>query len=91
MKPARPKLQDALAYPPRGLRADRAAAHLGMSKSKFIELVESGSLPKAKTIGGMRIWDRLAIEAAFSEFPEPGEDGEPEGRKNTFDMIVGGR
>lgn len=88
----RAKLQDTLAYPPRGFRADRAAAHLGMSKSKFLELVDAGTLPKPKCIDGMRIWDRLAIEAAFSNLPDSGDDeDEPAGRKNTFDVIVGGR
>lgn len=88
---SRPKLQDALAYPPRGLRADRAAAHLGMSKSKFLELVDAGTLPKPKSIGGMRIWDRLAVEAAFDNLPEPGDERDDGGRKNTFDLIVSDR
>src|SRR6266704_689160 len=34
-----PKLADSLAYPPRGMRADRAAAYLGMSTSTFLRLV----------------------------------------------------
>ena len=32
------KLQDSMAYPPRAMKADRAAAYLDMSRSKFLEL-----------------------------------------------------
>jgi hypothetical protein len=39
------KLQDHLAYPLRLLRADRAAAYLGISKRTFLRLVAKGKLP----------------------------------------------
>ena len=81
--------QDVLAYPPRAMKADRAAAYLDMSKSKFLELVERGELPKPKIIDSMRMWDRLALDAAFSEFQEPGE-GDTLGRRNTFDDVLRG-
>jgi predicted DNA-binding transcriptional regulator AlpA len=61
------KLQDHLAYPPRAFRADRAAAYLGMSTSKFHVLVEQGRLPKPVRIDGMALWDRLELEAAFED------------------------
>jgi hypothetical protein len=44
------KLQDAYAYPPRAMKAERAAAYLDMSRSKFLELVEADRLPKPKII-----------------------------------------
>lgn len=62
------KFQDHLAYPPRAMKAERAAANLDISRSKFLELVEQGRLPKAKIIDGIRVWDRLAIDAAFNDF-----------------------
>ena len=40
------KLQDTLAYPPRLLRADRAAAYLGMGERTFRRLVAEGQLQK---------------------------------------------
>jgi predicted DNA-binding transcriptional regulator AlpA len=46
------KVQDSLAYPPRGLRASRAAAYLGMSENSFLNLVEEGKMPKPLQIGG---------------------------------------
>jgi hypothetical protein len=56
------KLQDTLIYA-RGLRADRAAAYLGMGKTKFLELVDNCRMPKAVIIDGMK----LVPEAEQSE------------------------
>lgn len=89
---ARAKLQDMISYPPRGLRADRAAAYLGLSKTKFLELVDNGIFPAAKRLDGVRVWDRIALDSAFSAIPEAEEgDDTPEGRPNSFDVILGGR
>jgi hypothetical protein len=84
------KFQDGLAYPPRAMKAERAAAYLDMSRSKFLELVGQGRLPKAKVIDGIRVWDRLAIDAAFSDFPDPGNGDIVLSRRNTFDDVLGG-
>jgi predicted DNA-binding transcriptional regulator AlpA len=59
------RLQDNLAYAPRGMRAPRAAAYLGMSESSFLALVAESKMPKPKKIKGMAIWDRHALDAAF--------------------------
>jgi predicted DNA-binding transcriptional regulator AlpA len=83
------KLQDDLAYPPRAMKAERAAAYLDMSRSKFLELVEAQRLPKPKIIDGIRVWDRLALDAAFADFPDRGEDDNL-GRRNSFDDVLGG-
>jgi predicted DNA-binding transcriptional regulator AlpA len=78
------KLQDAIAYPPRGLRRRRAAAYLDMSERTFTTLVAEGKLPKPKKLRGMQIWDREDLDAAFDEL----SDHEPE-RRNTVDEILG--
>jgi hypothetical protein len=78
------KLADNLAYPPRGMRADRAAAYLGMSKSSFLRLVEMSLLPNGIVVGGMTIWDRLELDAAFENFKEPEPTSE-----NTVHKILG--
>jgi predicted DNA-binding transcriptional regulator AlpA len=70
-------------YAPRGLRAFDAAAYLGMSRSKFLELVQSGKLPKPIAIDAMRIWDRVDLDTAFDAIK-----AEPE-RSNSFDTILG--
>ncbi|HET7377152.1 MAG TPA: hypothetical protein VFK30_10610 [Anaerolineae bacterium] len=78
------KLHDHLAYPPRAMKAERAAAYLSMSRSKFLEFVDQGKLPKPIHIGGLVLWDRLALELAFEEMASDGE------RPNSFDVIIGG-
>jgi excisionase family DNA binding protein len=73
-------------YPPRGLRAEEAATYLGMGRSKFLELVKGGRLPKPRVIDGMRIWDRYKLDAAFEDFTEHADSGRP----NSFDRVLGG-
>lgn len=79
------KLHDHLSYPPRAMRAERAAAYLSMSRSKFLELVNLGKLPKPVRLEGMALWDRLALELAFEEMASDGD------RPNSFDVIIGGQ
>ena len=87
---AQRKFQDDLAYPPRAMKADRAAAYLDMSRSKFLELVKQERLPTPKIIDGVRVWDRLALDAAFNDFPDRGDGDSVEGRPNTFDALLEG-
>jgi predicted DNA-binding transcriptional regulator AlpA len=56
------KLQDTLAYPPRGMDAERAAAYVGLSRSKFLELVDAGEAPAALDLGGCPRWDRKRLD-----------------------------
>jgi predicted DNA-binding transcriptional regulator AlpA len=84
------KRQDGMAYPPRAMRAERAAAYLDISRSKFLELVDRGILPKPKMIDSMRMWDRLSLDAAFSECQEPEENGTL-ARRNSFDDVLRGK
>jgi hypothetical protein len=62
---AHEKLQDHLAYPPRAFRAERAAAYLSMSTSKFLELVDRGKLSPGVKVDGMTLFDRLQLDADF--------------------------
>jgi predicted DNA-binding transcriptional regulator AlpA len=81
------KLQDHLAYPPRGMRADRAAAYVGMSKSMFLQLVEDGSMPRPKRKRGMTIWDRVELDEAFANLDDDlPRTGKP---KNTVHQLLG--
>lgn len=61
---------DGISYPPRGLGRVAAARYLGVGITKFEEMVAAGELPKPKTVGGRVIWDRFALDVAFSDFPE---------------------
>jgi predicted DNA-binding transcriptional regulator AlpA len=68
---------------PRGLRADTAAAYLGMGKTKFLELVDKGIIPKAAMIDGIKIWDRFDLDAVLdaAKADTPTE-------QNSFDKIL---
>ena len=66
------KLQDTLAYAPRLLRADRAAAYLGMGTSTFLRMVSEGVLPKPKHIRGVVVWDRFALDAYVDDIADEG-------------------
>ena len=61
---------DPLAYPPRGLSREEAARYVGVGVTKFDEMVSDGRMPRPKRIDGRVIWDRLRIEAAFTDLPE---------------------
>lgn len=61
---------DPLSYPPRGLSREEAARYVGVGVTKFDEMVSDGRMPRPKRIDGRVIWDRLKIEAAFTDLPE---------------------
>lgn len=50
---------------PRGLSVDEAAAYVGVSATKFREMVADGRMPPCKRIDGRTVWDRVALDAAF--------------------------
>ena len=56
--------------PPRGLSREVAAALISVGVSKFDQMVGDGRMPAPKRIDGRKVWDRLAVEAAFSALPE---------------------
>lgn len=79
---------DSLAYPPRGLSREEAARYIGVSPSTLDRLIVEGRMPKPARIGKRVVWDRLKLDAAFSDL-----DGDD--RENSLDrslrMVPGGR
>ncbi len=61
---------DPLAYPPRGMSRDEAARYIGVSATKFDDMVADGRMPRARKIDGRAVWDRLRLDACFSDLPE---------------------
>ncbi len=59
-----------LALPPRGLSRGDAARYLGFGTEIFDKLVIAGLMPHPKRIFGRLVWDRLEIDAAFSDLHE---------------------
>jgi predicted DNA-binding transcriptional regulator AlpA len=70
--------RDSLSYPPRGLNREEAARYVGVGATLFDEMVDDGRMPRPKRIGKRVVWDRLKLDAAFSDL-----DGEA--RENYFD------
>jgi hypothetical protein len=67
--------------PRRGLSRIEAAMYLGVSPSKFDELVRDGRMPVAKRIDSRKVWDVLQLDLAFEALP----DDSDQGQKNSFD------
>jgi excisionase family DNA binding protein len=61
---------------------DEAARYIGVSATKFDELVEDGRMPQPKKIDGRVVWDRLRLDMAFSELDD---------RVNVIDAALKGR
>lgn len=61
---------DSLSYPPRGLSRDEAARYVGLGATKFDELVKEGKMPKPKRVGSRIVWDRVALDIAFTDLPD---------------------
>ncbi len=59
--------------PPRGLSRVEGAAYIGVSPSKFDELVKDGRMPRPKRIDGRTVWDRKQLDAAFEALPDEGD------------------
>lgn len=72
---------DSISYPPRGLGREDAARYIGVGTSKFDELVKDGRMPKPKRLDGRTVWDRVALDMAFTDLPD-------DGRGNFFDQIT---
>jgi hypothetical protein len=77
------KLQDQLCWAPRWLREDRAAAYCGMGKTHFRASVEDDTLPEAINVNGVKVWDRLALDAAIEALAEESDE-----RENSADKVL---
>jgi predicted DNA-binding transcriptional regulator AlpA len=74
-------VSEMICYPPRGLSRDEAARYIGVSPSKFDEMVSVGLMPRPKRIDRRVVWDRLKLDAAFSDLPD-------DNRANPLDRIL---
>lgn len=75
--------QDPHAYPPRGMCREEAARYVGVGTTKFDEMVKDGRMPKPKRVDGRTVWDRIALDAHFTDLPD--EAG------NRIDELLRGR
>jgi len=63
-----------LSLPPRGLSRQFASRYIGISVTKFDQLVQEGRMPVPKRIDGRKLWDRDALDVAFWALPDDGPD-----------------
>lgn len=59
-----------------GLSAEEAAAAVGISASKFAQMVAARQMPRPRRAGGRAIWDVDELRAAFKALPHDGEEAE---------------
>jgi excisionase family DNA binding protein len=73
--------------PRRGLSRDEAAMYVGISATKFDELVHDGRMPGPRRIDGRKLWDVYALDVAFDSLPRDSDQGQ----RNSFDDAWGSR
>jgi hypothetical protein len=61
--------------PRRGLSRFEAACYLGISQSKFDQLVSDGRMPTPKLIDARKLWDILELDVAFDALPSENQRG----------------
>jgi predicted DNA-binding transcriptional regulator AlpA len=61
---------------PRGLSRGQAAEYVGVSPSKFDEMVSDGRMPRPKRIDARTVWDRVQLDEAFSALEQENAKGE---------------
>lgn len=64
------RLVDSLHYPPRGLSREEAARYIGVSATKFDQMIAENQMPRPKRLGGRVVWDRIALDMAFNALPD---------------------
>jgi predicted DNA-binding transcriptional regulator AlpA len=74
-------LSDMRPVPRRGLSRDEAAMYIGISPSKFDELVADGRMPGPVKIDSRKVWDIRHLDLAFDALPK--EDATP----NTWEGV----
>ena len=55
---------------PRGLCREQAAEYVGVSPTKFDQMIADGRMPKPKRVDARVIWDRLQLDSAFAALPD---------------------
>lgn len=71
-----------LSLAPRGLSRVQAAEYVGVSPTKFDELVKDGRMPRPKQVDARTIWDRVQLDEAFSALA----DNDADAKRNLWDL-----
>ena len=60
--------------------------YLGISPSKFDELVNDGRMPRPRIIDSRKVWDVYELDMAFDELPREDGPQSPVARGTTDDL-----
>ena len=60
---------------PRGVSREEAADYIGISPTKFDELVRDRRMPEPRAIDGRRVWCKIELDEAFDRLPRSGNGG----------------
>lgn len=72
--------------PPRGLSREEAARYVGVSPTKFDQMVADGRMPHARRIDGRKVWDLRMVDAFFDQLPV--QDHEGPNDANPWDEVL---
>ena len=61
------------AIQPRGLRRIEAAGYVGVSPTKFDEMVRRGDMPSGFLVDSIRLWDRQDLDVCFGLLKDEAE------------------
>jgi predicted DNA-binding transcriptional regulator AlpA len=70
---------------PRGLSREQAAAYVGISPTKFDQLVADGRMPKPKRVDARTIWDRRQVDVSFDALTDASRIG---GEQNPWNDVA---
>jgi predicted DNA-binding transcriptional regulator AlpA len=73
--------------PRRGLSRDEAAMYIGVSTTKFDEMVADGRMPAPVRIDARQVWDIRSLDLAFDALPRENPINSWEGN-NPWDQAV---
>ncbi len=59
-----------------GLSRIEAAEYVGLSPTLFDEMVADGRMPKPKMANTKKLWGRMALEKAFADLPDEGQNSD---------------
>jgi predicted DNA-binding transcriptional regulator AlpA len=71
---ARRRYSDMRPIPRRGLSRTEAAMYVGVSPTKFDELVRDGRMPKPLPLDGRKLWDLRKLDIAFDALDDSPTD-----------------
>ena len=72
-----PAVRRAVSQPRRLLRRADAAIYVGVSASKFDQLVADGRMPKALRLDGCVLWDMRRLDIAIDALADEADEANP--------------